>query len=192
MPGRWRSMMLVHSLHLSCKHCCSQRPCRWIHYRLPNFASDLPCFIRKQWRTHSPSHQHWFSNQSSVQIPSTNSSFWSGFSATRSATVSALSSSPTSSNLLIIWNESLRLIIGLLLSFMKFMVITAVEIHSHGAFWFFPGGVRQKQRLHVLEAFKKETDHGQILVCSDVLARGIDIDGVDLVVNYDCPKWVPK
>lgn len=30
----------------------------------------------------------------------------------------------------------------------------------------------------------------QSLVCSDVLARGVDFDNVDVVVNYDCPQRI--
>ena len=30
----------------------------------------------------------------------------------------------------------------------------------------------------------------QVLVCSDVLSRGIDVAGVSLVVNYDAPSCV--
>lgn len=43
----------------------------------------------------------------------------------------------------------------------------------------------QRQRDHVIERFKK----GDIwvLICTDVLARGIDFRGVNLVINYDVP-----
>jgi len=43
----------------------------------------------------------------------------------------------------------------------------------------------QKQRLDVLAAF---ADGGlQVLVASDVASRGLDVERVDLVVNYDVP-----
>jgi len=48
------------------------------------------------------------------------------------------------------------------------------------------GGKEQADRLKVLEAFKKgET---RILIATDVSARGIDIQGVEYVVNYDLPE----
>ena len=47
------------------------------------------------------------------------------------------------------------------------------------------GGKAQDDRLRVLEAFKQGTV--QILIATDVSARGIDIPNVDLVVNYDLP-----
>lgn len=43
----------------------------------------------------------------------------------------------------------------------------------------------QRQRNHVIEAFK--TGQKQILVATDVAARGLDIKGVDLVVNFELP-----
>lgn len=47
------------------------------------------------------------------------------------------------------------------------------------------GGKAQDERLRVLEAFKQGTV--QLLIATDVSARGIDIPNVDLVVNYDLP-----
>ncbi len=47
------------------------------------------------------------------------------------------------------------------------------------------GGKEQADRLQELEAFKKGTV--KVLVTTDVNARGIDIPGVDYVVNYDLP-----
>ena len=43
----------------------------------------------------------------------------------------------------------------------------------------------QKQRLKALQDFKDGTV--QVLVATDIVARGIDIDGVTHVVNYDFP-----
>ena len=43
----------------------------------------------------------------------------------------------------------------------------------------------QAQRNKVLEAFKAGSK--QILVATDVAARGLDVKGIDLVVNYDLP-----
>jgi superfamily II DNA/RNA helicase len=44
----------------------------------------------------------------------------------------------------------------------------------------------QKEREEVMLRFKnRET---QILVATDIVSRGIDIDGIDLVMNYDVPR----
>lgn len=44
----------------------------------------------------------------------------------------------------------------------------------------------QKEREDVMLRFRnRET---QILVATDIVARGIDIDGIDLVMNYDVPR----
>lgn len=45
----------------------------------------------------------------------------------------------------------------------------------------------QSQRNHVIEKFKAENDQN-ILVATDVAARGLDINGVDLVVNFEMPQ----
>ena len=47
------------------------------------------------------------------------------------------------------------------------------------------GDLTQKMRENVLAKFKKGTT--KVLVCSDVAARGLDIKGVDVVVNMDLP-----
>lgn len=44
----------------------------------------------------------------------------------------------------------------------------------------------QSQRNRVIEQFKEE-NHLNILVATDVAARGLDIKGVDLVINYELP-----
>lgn len=48
------------------------------------------------------------------------------------------------------------------------------------------GDLKQKQRDIVMDKFRK--GNIEILVATDVAARGIDIDDVDLVVNYDMPQ----
>ena len=46
--------------------------------------------------------------------------------------------------------------------------------------------LEQKEREEVMLRFKnRET---QILVATDIVSRGIDIDGIDLVMNYDVPR----
>jgi superfamily II DNA/RNA helicase len=48
------------------------------------------------------------------------------------------------------------------------------------------GGRSQGQRNRALEEFRKETT--RILVATDIAARGIDIDHVAHVINYDLPQ----
>ena len=47
------------------------------------------------------------------------------------------------------------------------------------------GDLSQPKRMETLEAFR--TENLNILVCSDVAARGIDIDHITHVFNYDVP-----
>lgn len=60
------------------------------------------------------------------------------------------------------------------------MDFTAAAIH---------GNKSQSQREKALDGFKKSKV--QILVATDIAARGIDVDGVSMVVNYDLPE-VPE
>ncbi len=48
------------------------------------------------------------------------------------------------------------------------------------------GDISQDQRERTLARFRKSTV--EILVATDVAARGIDIDDIDLVANYDLPQ----
>ncbi|MFB4169389.1 DEAD/DEAH box helicase [Virgibacillus sp. JSM 102003] len=48
------------------------------------------------------------------------------------------------------------------------------------------GGLEQDERFAVMEGFK--TGEFRYLVATDVAARGIDVDNVTLVINYDVPK----
>jgi len=47
------------------------------------------------------------------------------------------------------------------------------------------GGIEQKDRFAILDRFR--SGENQVLVTTDVSARGIDIPGVDYVINYDLP-----
>ena len=58
----------------------------------------------------------------------------------------------------------------------KNMGFTAAEIHSNRS---------QGQRQHALEGFKR--GRYQVLIATDIAARGIDVTGIELVVNYDMP-----
>ncbi len=48
------------------------------------------------------------------------------------------------------------------------------------------GDMKQMQRTQVMAGFKNRTT--EILVATDVAARGIDVNGVDAVFNYDLPQ----
>ncbi len=50
------------------------------------------------------------------------------------------------------------------------------------------GEMRQKERDTIMNTFRKEKT--KILVATDVAARGIDIDNINLVVNYDMPDKI--
>ncbi len=52
------------------------------------------------------------------------------------------------------------------------------------------GNRNQNQRARALRDFDK--DRVQVLVATDVLARGIDVDNVSYVINYDVPKDDPE
>ena len=54
---------------------------------------------------------------------------------------------------------------------------TCIKIH---------GGMDQRDRLKVMNDFKK--GYFRYLVATDVAARGIDIDNISLIINYDIPK----
>lgn len=47
------------------------------------------------------------------------------------------------------------------------------------------GGIAQEDRFSILDRFRK--GENTILITTDVAARGIDIPGVDYVINYDIP-----
>ena len=45
----------------------------------------------------------------------------------------------------------------------------------------------QKERISVIDAFKSGVE--RILIATDIVARGIDVQQVSLVINYDMPKY---
>lgn len=48
------------------------------------------------------------------------------------------------------------------------------------------GDMKQQSRTRVMDQFR--TGNYPILIATDVAARGIDIDNIDLVINYDIPQ----
>jgi len=61
-----------------------------------------------------------------------------------------------------------------------------MKICAHGNVRAFHGGLDQSERRANLQAFCDGS--ARILVCTDVLARGIDVQQVSAVVNYDLPR----
>ncbi len=64
-------------------------------------------------------------------------------------------------------------------------------VHKTLQKWSYPcqkihGGMEQDDRTKVMKNFRK--GHFRYLVATDVAARGIDIDDISLVVNYDLPE----
>lgn len=59
----------------------------------------------------------------------------------------------------------------------KKMDINAAGIHS---------GLEQSERENVLQKFTNREIN--VLVATDVMSRGIDIDGIDMVINYNVPQ----
>lgn len=53
--------------------------------------------------------------------------------------------------------------------------------------WGLKGDLPQRQRLEILRRFKSGV--GKFLVATDVAARGLDIPGVPLIINYDIPLY---
>jgi ATP-dependent RNA helicase DDX19/DBP5 len=47
------------------------------------------------------------------------------------------------------------------------------------------GGIDQSERDTIIDNFRRNTITS--LICTNVLARGIDVPEVDLVINYDVP-----
>ena len=69
----------------------------------------------------------------------------------------------------------------------KRMVDEITDMLQEKGFWAdkIHGDLKQELRMGVLEKFNKGILHS--LVCTDVAARGLDIQNVDLVINYDVP-----
>ena len=59
-----------------------------------------------------------------------------------------------------------------------------LNAHGYGA-QALHGGMMQKQRDRVMQSFRSE--QAEILVATDVAARGLDIDHVSHVINFDLP-----
>lgn len=51
---------------------------------------------------------------------------------------------------------------------------------------FMHGGLMQEERKQIMEEFR--SGHIKILITTDILSRGIDIQQISLVINYDLPR----
>jgi ATP-dependent RNA helicase DeaD len=51
---------------------------------------------------------------------------------------------------------------------------------------FLHGDLRQRKRTKILERFRNKQI--SLLVTTDVLGRGIDVEGIEYVINYDMPQ----
>jgi len=69
-----------------------------------------------------------------------------------------------------------------------YRLIESYTDHSSFQVAEFSSALQQQQRNKIIRKFKK----GQlnIIICSDAMARGMDIDGVGSVINYDVPPYV--
>lgn len=70
-----------------------------------------------------------------------------------------------------------RHVTGIVVDALKANGIKAAQIH---------GGLSQVKRLKTIELFHKGKFH--VLVCTDVAARGLHIEGVTHIYNFDIPK----
>ncbi|ORX97486.1 DEAD-domain-containing protein [Basidiobolus meristosporus CBS 931.73] len=54
----------------------------------------------------------------------------------------------------------------------------------------YSGDLPQSERTSILKKFKK--GEIRLLICSDLIARGIDLDSVEAVISYDAPMYIKK
>lgn len=69
--------------------------------------------------------------------------------------------------------------VDLVADFLKANCFQVVGLH---------GDMQQNQRTCVMNSFKN--GHIKILVATDIMARGIDVEGIDWVINFDIPQNV--
>lgn len=66
-----------------------------------------------------------------------------------------------------------------LVSFLREMGVSAVALHAN---------MQQRQRLQSLERLREDLGKTQVLVATDVAARGLDLPSIDHVIHYHIPK----
>jgi ATP-dependent RNA helicase UAP56/SUB2 len=50
------------------------------------------------------------------------------------------------------------------------------------------GGMRMPERLAIMRKFKETPNDARILVSTDLVSRGVDVERVNVVINYDMPE----
>ncbi|TBU06757.1 RNA helicase [Hamiltosporidium magnivora] len=70
----------------------------------------------------------------------------------------------------------------------KFYFLVFSKLKMRCKFYLLNGSIKQEKRMEVYDSFKREKSG--ILFCTDVVSRGLDFPGVDIVIQYDCPECV--
>ncbi|TBU12666.1 RNA helicase [Hamiltosporidium tvaerminnensis] len=70
----------------------------------------------------------------------------------------------------------------------KFYFLVFSKLKMRCKFYLLNGSIKQEKRMEVYDSFKREKSG--ILFCTDVVSRGLDFPGVDVVIQYDCPERV--
>ncbi|TBU20290.1 RNA helicase [Hamiltosporidium tvaerminnensis] len=70
----------------------------------------------------------------------------------------------------------------------KFYFLVFSKLKMRCKFYLLNGSIKQEKRMEVYDSFKREKSG--ILFCTDVVSRGLDFPGVDVVIQYDCPECV--
>jgi ATP-dependent RNA helicase UAP56/SUB2 len=50
------------------------------------------------------------------------------------------------------------------------------------------GSMRMPQRQEIMRKFKEQPNEARILVSTDLVSRGVDVERVNVVINYDMPE----
>lgn len=50
------------------------------------------------------------------------------------------------------------------------------------------GSLRMPQRQEIMRKFKEQPNEARILVSTDLVSRGVDVERVNVVINYDMPE----
>jgi len=66
--------------------------------------------------------------------------------------------------------------------------VSPIFLPSMFAFFKLHGDLGSLDRSGAMSGFSKDSESTKVLFCTDVAARGVDITGVDLVIQYDPPQ----
>ena len=50
------------------------------------------------------------------------------------------------------------------------------------------GSLKMPQRQEIMRKFKEQPNEARILVSTDLVSRGVDVERVNVVINYDMPE----